>query len=107
MMTSRRPSPPPVSVPDLAASPATFSTTEEVRWSLAFSSMVGQSMSLASAWAAEVLPTPGLPWRMAASPWSSHVSAHSFSASRALLFPRSSESEVGRYFSVQSVIESR
>lgn len=59
--TSFRPPEPPVSVPDLAASPATRSTTSAVRWSLAFNSTTSQPASFASAWAADVFPMPGLP----------------------------------------------
>ena len=87
-----------------AARPANRSISSAVRASEAFISRTGQPRSLASAWAADVLPTPGEPWRTTASPCSSQVSAHSSKALRAESLPRTSDSVVGRYVSVQSLI---
>ena len=87
---------------------ATRRIASAFRVSEAFSSMTPQPRSAARAWAAVVLPQPGLPDRMTARflgalPEPQDL-AHVSNDWRAFLFPTTSSNERGLYFSVHSTL---
>ena len=86
---------------------AILSISPAVLWSEAFISTIPQPISLARASAEVVFPTPGDPMSTAALTAgvpSSHDLAHDLSELTAVGFPMTSESVLGLYFSVQSMV---
>ncbi len=83
--------------------PATRSRADFVRWSEAFSSTTSQFMSFARAYALEVLPIPGFPYRMSGFFCRDQSRAHSYICLTAPAFPTTSRRRCGLYFSAQSM----
>ena len=86
---------------------AILSISPAVLWSEAFISTIPQPISLARASAEVVFPTPGDPMSTAALTAgvpSSHDLAHDLSELTAVGFPMTSESVLGLYLSVQSMV---
>ncbi len=83
--------------------PATRSRADLVRWSEAFNSTTSQFISFARAWALDVLPIPGFPYRTSGFFCRDQSRAHSYICLTAPEFPTTSWRRCGLYFSTQSI----